>query len=79
MKTLKERFNLEDVIMLYDNDPICEKADNKNKEYFSLEYLKFICVYLKNKIHRKDLSTLNIKSVSRDIQVKNKESLRENR
>ena len=64
MITQKEKFSLKDIIELYDNDPIAVKAGNQNKNLFSLDYLKFICDYLKNKIHRNDLSTLEVKQTN---------------
>ena len=46
MITQKDKFNLKDIIEIYDNDPIAKKAKNQSKKVFDLSYLKYICFYL---------------------------------
>ena len=58
MITQIEKFSLKDIIELYDNDPIARRAGNQHQRKFTLEYLRFVCHWLKNKINRQDVSTL---------------------
>jgi len=60
MQTINEKFTLKDIIKVYDSDPMAAKAGNQGLKSFTLNDLKFICEYLKNKIHRSDLTKWKI-------------------
>ena len=52
MTTEREKFNLKDIVDIYDDDPIAKKAGNQNLTKFSLRFVKFLCWYLRYKLHR---------------------------
>jgi len=64
MITQIEKFNLKDIIELYDSDPIARRAGNQHQRKFNLEYLRFVCHFLKFKINRNDISTLGLEPIT---------------